>query len=133
MNIDNLRHGDVICTAAHGNCNVQTACAHREHTDAAAGRGVAVGTDQGFAGLAETLQMHLVADAVTGAGEANASFFCDRLNKAVVVGVFKAGLQGVVVDIRHGKLGTHARHAHRFKFQIRHGAGGVLGQRLVDF
>ena len=34
-----------------------------------------------------------------------------RLNKAVVVGVFKAGLQGVVVDIGHGLLGFDTRNA----------------------
>ena len=50
----------------------------------------------------------------------------------MIVGVFKAGLQCIMVDIRHRTLGAHARYAHRFKFQIRHGAGRILRQRLVD-
>ena len=50
----------------------------------------------------------------------------------MVVRVFKAGLQRVVVDIGHAQLGLHARDAHRLKLQIGHRAGGVLCERLVD-
>ena len=50
----------------------------------------------------------------------------------MIIGVFKAGLQGVVVDIGNGTLGFHARNAHCLKFQICHRAGGVLRQRLID-
>ena len=59
-------------------------------------------------------------------------FLAYRLDKAVVVGVFKAGLQGVVVDIGHGPLGFDTRNAHGLKLQISHRAGGVLRQGLVD-
>ena len=76
--------------------------------------------------------MHLVADAVAGAGEPDAVLGGNGLDIAVVVGVFKAGLQGVVVDIGHGPLGFHPVDAHGFKFQIGHGAGGILGQGLVN-
>ena len=51
---------------------------------------------------------------------------------AVIVGVFKAALQGVVVDVGHALFGLDPVDAHGFKFQIGHGAGGVLGERLVN-
>ena len=73
-----LGHGDVVGAAAHGHRNVQAACAHGKHADAAAGRGVAVGADEGFTRHAEPLQMHLVADAVAGTGEVDAVLFGNR-------------------------------------------------------
>ena len=76
--------------------------------------------------------MHLVADAVARAGEIDAVLLCNGLDIAVVVGVLKAGLQRVVVDVSHAALGFDARHAHGFKFEVRHRAGGVLRQRLVN-
>ena len=119
-------HINVISAAAHGHRHIQSARAHSQHTDAAAGGSVAVGADQGLAGNAEALQMNLMADAVSGTGKVNAVFFGHRLNKAVVVGVFKAGLQGVVVDIGHGLLGFDTRNAHSLKLQISHRSGSVL-------
>ncbi len=130
---DHLGHGDVVGAASHGDRHVQAACADRQHTDAAAGGGVAVGADQGLAGLAEALQMHLMADAVAGARKINAVLFAHRLNKAVVVGILKACLQCVVVDIGDALLGLDARNAHRLILDIRHCACRVLRQRLVDF
>ena len=50
----------------------------------------------------------------------------------MVVGIFKTGLQGVVVDIGHGSLCFDPVNAHGLKFQIGHGAGGVLCQGLVN-
>ena len=73
-----------------------------------------------------------MADAVARAGEVDAVLFRDGLDVAVVVGVFKAGLQRVVVDVGDAALGLDARHAHRFKFEVRHRARGVLRQCLVD-
>ena len=93
---------------------------------------MAVRPDEGFTGNAEPLQMHLMADAVAGAGKIQAVLFAYRLDIAMVVGVFKAGLQGIVIDIRDRSLGLYARHAHGFKFQVSHGTGGVLCQGLVD-
>lgn len=46
-----------------------------------------------------------MADAVAGAGEVNAVLFGDGADKTVVVGVFKAGLKGIVVDIGDAFLG----------------------------
>ena len=132
LHLVHLGHGDVVGTAAHSHRHVQTARTHGQHTDAATGGGVAVGADEGLAGFAEALQMHLMADAVAGAGEVDAVLFTHRLDIAVVVGVLKAGLQGVVVDIGHAALGAHAGDTHRLEFEIGHSTGGILRQRLID-
>ena len=132
VDAQHLRHGDVIRAAAHGNRHVKTARTHCQHADAAAGWGMAVGADQRFAGDAEALQMHLMADAVSGAGKANAVLFRHALDKAVIIRVLKAGLQSVVVNVCHTQLRFDARNAHRFKFQVSHGAGRVLCQGLVN-
>ena len=133
IDLEHLRHGDIIRAAAHGDCHVQTTGTHGQHADAAAGGRVAVRPDKGLAGLAEALQMDLVADAVAGPGEPDAVLFCDGLDIAVVVGVFKAGLQRVVVDVGNAALCLDPGHTHGFEFQVRHRAGGVLCQCLVDF
>ena len=127
-----LRHGDIVGAAAHGDRHIQPARAEREHADAAAGGGMAVRADQGLTRDAEPLQMHLMADAVAGAGEIQAVLFAYRLDIPVVVSVFKAGLQGVVIDIRNRTLRPDAGDAHRLKLQIGHRPGGVLGQGLIN-
>ena len=73
-----------------------------------------------------------MADPVSGAREANAVLFGHGLDIAVIVGVFKGCLQGIVVDVGDGKLCFDALCAHRLELQIRHRAGGVLRQRLID-
>ena len=93
---------------------------------------MAVRADEGLARLTEPLQMHLVADAVAGAGEVDTVLAAHRLDVAVVVGVLKARLQGVVVDIGNRQLGAHAGDADGFKFKISHGSRGVLCQCLVN-
>ena len=50
----------------------------------------------------------------------------------MVVGVFEAGLEHVVVDITNRQLRAHAGDAHRLELEVGHGAGRVLRQRLVD-
>ena len=74
-----------------------------------------------------------MADAVARTGKIQAVFFAHALDIPVVVGVFKAGLQGIMVDIGHRTFGFYPGHTHGLEFQIRHRPGGVLGQRLVDF
>ena len=51
----------------------------------------------------------------------------------MVIGIFKARLQCIVVYISHAALGFNAVKPHGFKFKIRHGARSVLRQCLVDF
>ena len=50
----------------------------------------------------------------------------------MIVRIFKAGLNGVMVDIGHRFFCFHPIDAHSLKLQICHGAGGILGQGLVD-
>ena len=92
-----------------------------------------IGADEGLARLAEPLQMELVANAVAGAGKPHAVFGSDALQILVVIGIHKAALQCIVVNVCNGKLGFDLGNAHGFKFQVGHGSRGILGQRLVDF
>ena len=124
--------GDIIRAAAHGHGHVQTARTHGKAADAARRRRVAVGADERFAGFGEAFQMHLMADAVARAGVAHADLFGDGADETVVVGVHKAALQRVVVDISDGKLRAHTGDPHGLIFQICHGARGVLCECLVD-
>ena len=132
FDLDDLGHGNVVGSAAHSHGYVHAPRAEGQHPDAAAGGGVTVGADEGLPRYAEALQMHLMADAVAGAGEPDAVLGGNGLDVPVIVGVLKAGLEGVVVDIGHGSLCFDPVNAHGLKFQIGHGAGGILRQGLVN-
>ena len=93
---------------------------------------MAVRTDQRLAGFGKALQMHLVADAVAGAGIPHADLFGDRADEAVVVGVHKAALERVVVDVSDGQFRLDAGNPHGLILEICHRAGGVLRQGLVN-
>ncbi len=73
-----------------------------------------------------------VADAVAAAGEPQAVLGGDALEVAMVVHVAEVGLEGVVVDVGHGKLCADPWNADGLELQVGHGAGGVLGEGLVD-
>ena len=126
--LEHLGHGDVVSAAAHGHGHIQTAGTEGQHADAAAGGGVGVGADQGLAGLAEALQVHLMADAIAGTGEMHTVLGGDSLQITMVVGILETALQGVVINIGDGELGLDSGDAHGLKFQVSHGAGGVLGR-----
>ncbi len=130
--LDYLRHRYVISTAAHCYRDIKTARAHCQHTDTAARGCMTVRTDQRFAGLSETLQMNLMADTVAGAREPDTVLFCHRTDKTVVVRVFEAALQGVVIDVCNRALRFNAVYAHCLKLQICHGSRCVLREGLVD-
>ena len=83
-------------------------------------------------GFAEPLEMHLVADPVAGAGIDGAELRGHALQVKVIVAVFEADLLRVVVDVRHRQVGPDLADAEGFELQKRHGAGGVVHQRLVD-
>ena len=53
-------------------------------------------------------------------------------NVLVIVGVFKAGLQGVMVDIGHAAFRFHPVNAHGFQLQVGHRTRGILRQGLID-
>jgi hypothetical protein len=118
--------------AGHRYRDVEAAGAHGDHAQAAAGRRMAVGTQQRFARFAEPLQVNLVAYTVAGAREVEAVFLGHALEVAVVVGVLEAHLQRVVVDVTYGEVRFYFVGAHGLELEIGHGAGRVLRQRLVD-
>ena len=93
---------------------------------------MAVGADKGLSWLSEALKVNLMADSVAGTGEPYSVLLCDRTDKAVVVGVFKAALKRVVVDVSDGALCFHSVNAHSLELEIRHSAGCVLCKGLVN-
>ena len=93
---------------------------------------MAVAAQQRHARHAEALQLHLVADSVSGFRAPDPVLLRDALDILVVVRVFKSGLQRIVVDVCHAPAGLDPADPHGFKLQVSHGAGGVLGQGLVD-
>ena len=50
----------------------------------------------------------------------------------MVVGIFKARLQGIVVNVCNRTLGFHLFHSHCLKLQVSHCTCGVLSQCLVN-
>ena len=93
---------------------------------------MAVRTQQGFSGLADPLQLYLMADAVAGLGQVDPMTVGNRGNILVIVRVLKAGLQGVVIDVGYALFCLYTIYAHGFKLQVGHGAGGVLCQGLIN-
>ena len=87
---------------------------------------MAIRTDQRFSGDPEPFQMHLMADAVSGAGKINPVLFGNRLDIAMVIRVLKAGLQRIMVDVRHAPLGLYAVDPHCLKFEICHSSRSIL-------
>jgi len=78
------------------------------------------------------VSLYLMADTVAGLRAVNAMLFRHRLDVIVVIRIFKASLQRVMVNVRHGLLCLDALDAHRLELQVRHRAGGILRQRLVN-
>ena len=128
-----LGHIDIVSAAAHSNSHIHSACANSQHTQTATGGSMAVRANEGLTGLAKPLQVDLVANAVTGAGEPHTVLGGYRLQVAVVIRIFKAALQCVVIYIGNAQFSFYLGNTHCFKFQIGHGAGGILGQGLVNF
>ena len=103
-----------------------------KHAEATAGCGMAVGAEQRLPGVAEPLAVDMVRNAVAGTGIDDAEFRRARLQETVVVGVAGIGLDDVMVHVTHRAIDLDARQSHGFEFEIGHGPGGVLRQRLVD-
>ena len=132
LHAHDLRAGQVVGPSAHGHRHVQAAGPDGQHADAAAGGRVAVAAEQSHPRNAEALQLHLVADPVPGLRAPDPVLLRNALDVLVVVRVFKTGLQRVVVDVGHAPAGLHPADPHGFKLKIRHRAGAVLGQGLVN-
>ncbi len=126
------RAGEIKRFAGHRLRHIKAARTDGDHAQRAAGRGMAVRTDQGFSGFSKPFQMYLMANAVARPGKHYTVFLRHALEITVVVGVFKTDLDGIVVDIADRQLSFHLRDVHGFKLQIGHGARGVLGEGLVD-
>ena len=90
-----------------------------------------IGSEKGLSRLAETLEMHLMADAVAGLGHVYAVRQRDRLDICVIVGVELTGLEHIVIDIRNAALRLYLVGPYRFELQVRHRTGGVLRESLV--
>ena len=123
---------DVESAAGHRNGDVYPAGADGDLPDAAARRGVRVAAEKRRAGLAEALEVQLVADAVAALGVDDAVLLRDGLEEVMVVCVLEADLHSVVVDVADGEVRLHARNSHRLELQVRHRAGRVLRECLVD-
>ena len=127
-----LGHDQIERLAGQGQGHVQPAGPEGQHPGAP-GRGrMAVGPQQGLARGAEPLQVHLVADAVARRRKVEAVFGRHRPQKPVVVGVAKIRLGQVVVHVTHRHLGPGPVHPHGLELQIGQGAGGILGQGMID-
>jgi len=124
--------GQIKGPAGHGQGYVQAAGAHGEHGQGPGRRRMTVGTDQGLSRDAEAFQMDLMADPVARPGEVNPEPSGDALKIAVVVGIFIADLNRVVIDVTYRQLGTDFREIHGLELQIGHGPRGILGEGLID-
>ena len=58
-------------------------------------------TQQRLARFVKPLQLHLMADPVARPGEQNTVTIRDRAQILMIVGIFKAVLQRVVIDVAH--------------------------------
>ena len=105
-----LGMSDIVGAAAHGHRHVQPAGADGQHADAAAGGGVAVGAQQGLARAWRSAPGAPDGRCRCPDGKTRCRAFWSRCcDVFVVVGVFKAGLQHVVVDVGHRTLGFDLR------------------------
>ena len=118
--------------AGHRDRDVDAARADGDLSDAAARRRVRVGSEQRRPRLAEAFEVELMADAVARLRIDDAVLLGDRREEVMVIGVLKADLHGVVVDIADGEIVLDVLDAHRLELQIGHRARRVLRQRLVD-
>ena len=128
----NLRAGQVERPSPHRHRHVDAARTDRDHPDAAAGGRVGIAAQQRRPRLAETLEVELVADAVARPRKHNAVTLRNAFQIGVVVRILEPHLNRVVIHIAHGQIGLHAVEAHALELQIRHRAGRVLRQRLVN-
>jgi hypothetical protein len=76
--------------------------------------------------------MQLVANTVARRGKPQAVAGREGTQIPVIIGVFKISLQKIVVRVGNRYFGANPGQAQGFKFQGRHGPGGVLGKRLVN-
>ena len=93
---------------------------------------MAVRADKRLARYTEAFKVYLMADAVARTRKTNASLLAHALDEAVVVGVLKTRLKGVMVDVCDGEFRLYSVYSHRLKFKVCHGTRGILGEGLVN-
>ena len=73
-----------------------------------------------------------MADAVSRPGKVDAVFFGNRLDELMVVRIFAARLQHIMIDIGERFFRLDPGNPHGFKLQVGHCARGILRQRIID-
>ncbi len=121
----------VELAAPHSHRHIQATGSDSYHPHAAARRRVTIGTQQGGARFAETLQVHLMANTIARLREHHPVLGRNALQVLVVVCVLETDLYRVVVHVADREIGAHPFQAKGLELQVGHGAGGVLGQGLV--
>jgi hypothetical protein len=104
-----------------------------QHAQRPGRAGVAVRPQERFARFAESLHVDGVTDPVAGTAVPDTEAFAGTLQKQVIVGVLVVLLDQVVIDVLHRDFCAHPLQSHGFQGQHHQSAGGILGQRLVDF
>jgi hypothetical protein len=93
---------------------------------------VTVGTKQEGAGFTKSFEVNLVADPVTGTREIETVFGGKGLEKEMVVGILKTGLEGIVIDVTDREFGPDPGNVQGLKLEVSQGPGSVLSQGLID-
>ena len=126
------RHAQVERLAGHGDGDVEPAGADRQHAERAGRAGVAVGTEQRRAGLAEPLHVNGVAHSVARPAVPDTETLTGTLQKDVIVRVSVIRLDQIVVHVLNRKLRLDPVKVESFQREHDERARCVLGQRLVD-
>ena len=87
---------------------IKSPCSHGQGAYASCGGGVAVVSEQGFAGPGESFQVDLMTNAVSRSREVDAIPLRDGLQIGVIVCVFESYLDGIVINVADGKLGGNS-------------------------
>ncbi len=72
-----------------------------------------------------------MADAISWPGEVDAILLRDGLQIGVVVSIFEAYLDGIMIDIAYRKLSRDFFKPHGFELEIGHGPCRILGKGLI--
>ncbi len=129
---DYFRHGQVECAARHRDCNIQPAGADGQHAQPAVGRCMRIRAQKRLSRYAIPLQVHLVTNAVARARVVDSVARGDTLKILMIVGILETGLKHVVIHVRDGALGLYLVNPKGLKLQVRHCAGCILCQSLID-
>ena len=112
-------------------CHRQAAAANGQHPQRPGGRRVAVSAQHHLAGPGKALAVQKVTDAVAGLGKIHPESGRRGLEEQVVIRVFSADAQGVVVAVKYAGLSLHPVGTHRQEGLPRHNTGQVMSQGLV--